>query len=155
MNLVFSLQFLAETVRMHKFLFGCQAILFMCSCLYAWLHIYCICAAQWWDMITWMSVWYVCLLTRLLCMSSGCFEEAGSRLSRQHRGSWPPAADQTTSSWLFPAVFQHGGELCMIPCTPNHREWRTLIVSTKPRVFWRSVSVSWLQLCLSLNFSFS
>lgn len=48
-----------------------------------------------------------------VCVSPGCLEEVGSRVSRQHRGSRPPAAHQTAAGRLLPAVFQHGGELCM------------------------------------------
>ena len=61
---------------------------------------------------------YTCIL-KCVCVSPGCLEEARSRVSRQHRGSRPPTADQTAAGRLFPAVFQHGRELCMTACTPN------------------------------------
>lgn len=57
--------------------------------------------------------WWVCL-----CVSLGCLEEAGSRVSWQHGGSPPPAADR-----LFPAAFQHGGELLWWPALRTVETW--------------------------------
>lgn len=46
----------------------------------------------------------------VVCLPGGS-AEAGSRLSRQHRGCRPAAADQTAAGRLLPALLQHGGEL--------------------------------------------
>lgn len=45
----------------------------------------------------------------------GSPEAAGGRVSRQHRGRRPAAADQTAAGRLLPAVLQHGGELRVTP----------------------------------------
>lgn len=62
-----------------------------------------------------VSVCFVSLTS--MCVSPGGLEEACSRMPRQHWGSRPPATHQTASGWLLPAVFQHGGELCVRACT--------------------------------------
>lgn len=71
---------------------------------------------------------HACALTCLpVCVSPGCLEEAGSGVSRQHRGGRPPAAHQTASGRLLPAVLQHGGELCVTARTPSTESRAELI----------------------------
>lgn len=87
----------------------------LCGCIFIYMTAICAFACR---CTAWS--WYVYIYKYVcVCVSTGCSEEAGSRVSRQHWGSRPPAADQTAASRLFPAVLQHGGELCVIACSLN------------------------------------
>lgn len=109
--------------NVHRFNSLCHVV---CMCDHMCIYMISVCvfahrSAVWsWYVMKHMSVCLcTCKLKMCACVSPGCLEEACSRVSRQHRGCRPPAADQTAAGRLFPAVFQHGGEFCMTPCTPH------------------------------------
>lgn len=80
---------------------------------------------------TWFSCWSLYLeLPDCMFLPPGRTEEAGGRVSWQHWGCRSPAAHQTAAGRLLPAVFQHGGELCMKACTLNtdRRDTHRLLV---------------------------